>query len=183
MGDLLSHKKKIGSITRPKPNIPEQKPNYSDQFYIDLTHYHNWTHSINEKYFVNSLKDAEEAARYFYFIINTLLPDLERMGKGIFSGKYKHCHRIDGKKIKVARKIVKKIHNFDLSGDEDLWQLTARNAGGLRIVGAMVHDDMCRFYPLFIDYHHYLYQDKNYNQKDLRNYTFFPQEYFEKKAR
>jgi hypothetical protein len=175
--DNYLSKKRIRNITKPKQNISQPKhKDFSDRFYIDFTQYPHWIDSINEKYFVNSLKDQNEAAKKFYFIISKIFPDLEEMGKDIFTSKYQHCHKIEGDKLITAKKIIKKIDNLDIGEDVNLWQISAKNARNVRIVGSMVTSDMFIFYPLFIDYHHFLYSSKKYNQRDFKNNKFFPQE-------
>ena len=58
---------------------------------------------------------------------------------------------------------------FNNINDYNIWQLGI--SGGLRLVGIRRSNV---FSVLFIDYHHLIYPDKNYNQENYELYDFCP---------
>lgn len=173
----MSHKRKVRNSTHPHSNIPSlPKGVLIDKLYIDFTQYPHWLDSIDDKNFNNVLKDEKEAAKQFYFFIHHFLPEVEEMGKDIFSSSTPHCHPLRNKKRDLACKIILKIDNINLNDEVNLWQLSAKDGRNLRIIGSIVTDKIYIFYPLFIDYHHLLYPSNSYNQMDVKNFSFKPQE-------
>lgn len=175
----MSKRKKVRNSLRPKKNVSSPRNELLiPKLYIDFTRYPHWTDSIVGHTFVNAFKDTNEAARNFYFILHNVLPDIEEQGPDIFSGRNRHCHPITGDKLEYAKKIIKKIDGLDIENDTNLWQLAAKNAREIRIVGSIVTDKMYIFYPLYIDHFHQMYKDVNYNQADLKHNKFKPQDHF-----
>lgn len=99
----------------------------------------------------------------------------------------KHSHSIlyKSKEYDKVIKIVKKIysefkngmlndHDFELFYDNhineyQMWQLGITS--GIRLIGIRYNNI---FSVLFIDYHHLIYPDKNYNQDNYELYSFCP---------
>ena len=53
----------------------------------------------------------------------------------------------------------------------DWWYLGLKR--GLRLVGLYNKADCC-FYPMFIDHHHLIHENKHYNQDDYGKYSYCP---------
>lgn len=167
---MVKNKRKVKNPYSPKPNISNDIPELQDIIYFDFTKYDHWLDSVRVGDFTNYFHDEKEALKNIYFVLNQLIPDIEKMGQEIF--KEKHCHPVSGKQVANALKIVKKLHGENvLDKETQIWELSARK-GGVRIFGVFVNDTFRRFYPLFVDYHHLLYSDKNYNQSDYKNNKF-----------
>lgn len=58
-----------------------------------------------------------------------------------------------------------------LDDDTNLWELGAPTEE-IRIIGSFV---VKVFYPLFIDHHHLIYPNKNYNNKDYGHFSYSAQ--------
>lgn len=126
---------------------------------------------INKK-FNNYYKDANEACFVAYILLNKLIPFLKEHGKEIVSNSYKHCHIVRGKEETLAKEINKRVNNFDLDPDEEIWEVAIGNNNGLRVcVGVANYNDSLYFYPLFIDPHHMIYDDDRHGFNG-KNYDF-----------
>lgn len=170
----MSKKGRVKNTTKPEltVKIGDEDKKLSDVVYIDLTHYPRWTNTVQIGDFNNCLKDSNEALRHFFFIIDRLIPDIEEYGPNIFNGRARHCHLLRGSEDKLARKVIRAIHGDRiLDGLSEIWELSAKTEE-IRVIGTFVNDKMHIFYPLFIDHHHLIYPDKNYNSPDYKKYNF-----------
>lgn len=68
------------------------------------------------------------------------------------------------------------MYTFSNISDYAVWQLGL--TGGTRIIGIRY---LNIFRPLFFDYYHLIYTDKNYNQLNYSKYNFCPIKEGEKK--
>lgn len=167
---MSKSKKKVKNLHKPRLNVTDNISKLDDIIYIDFTKYDKWLDSVELDDFTNYFHDEKEALKKLYFVLHQLIPDIEKKGKEIF--KEKHCHSVKGKQATKAIKIVKKFHGKNVLDDEtEIWELSAQK-GGVRIFGVFINDTFRRFYPLFMDYHHLLYSDKNYNEADYKNNKF-----------
>ncbi len=166
--------KKVKNTITPEltVKIGDEDKKLSDMIYVDFTKYPRWTDTIQIDDFNNCLKDSREALRHFFFIIDQLIPDIEDYGPDIFNGRARHCHLLRDDEAEKARKIIRAIHgNKTLDELSEIWELSAKTEE-IRIVGTFVNDKMHIFYPLFIDHHHLIYPNKNYNSPDYKKYSF-----------
>ena len=79
----------------------------------------------------------------------------------------------------ILKKKLKKDYNYndrDIEiffenniNDYEIWQLGI--ISGTRIIGTR---HLNRFRPIFFDYHHLIYPDKNFNQPNYKEYDFCP---------
>lgn len=115
--------------------------------------------------FTNYLRDIFEAHSYFVLLFDKFLKHMKDKKIGEIH-KENHYHRIDGKKERICREIVKKIRNQkEVSEDAEFYQFGIE---GLRIITQKI-DNV--YDVLFLDPHHLLYSNKNYNQSDYNNYN------------
>lgn len=137
--------------------------------------------------FTNKLKDCDEFFYYFKRLIETEIPALTQFTFDNVTKMTRHSHSIlyKSKEYDKVIKIVKKLysefkndmltdHDFELFYDNhineyQMWQLGITS--GIRLIGIRYNNI---FSVLFIDYHHLIYPDKNYNQDNYELYSFCP---------
>lgn len=164
---VRNNKRKNKNI--PTPETPEK---FDDKIYIDLTKYRRWMDSISVDKFTNHFKDSNEALRHLYFILNNLFVHIEENGQKILSNNVHHCHKLSGKNLKLASKVIDKLYSNTVTTEgNDLWSIG--NVDEVRIVGSFVSGT---FYPLFVDQHHLLYPSEYYNQRDYHRYSYKTQD-------
>lgn len=144
------------------------------------------TVSVGE--YTNKLKDKEQFFNHFSKLFER---DIPAISQHTFDNVYKetngHSHSISpgDSKYKVVLSILKELYksfknptdierDFELFlenniNDYHIWQLGI--SGGVRIIGRRRSNI---FDVLFIDYHHLIYPNKNYNQDNYNTYTFCP---------
>lgn len=168
----MSKSKKVGKVTKPKSEVKVLDKVLSDMVYVDFTKYPDWTNTVKMKGFTNCLKDQNEALRHFFFILDQVIPNIEKQGKDLFNNQAKHCHRLSGPPEELAKKVIREIHGQQILDDQtSIWELSGE-IEEIRIVGSFVNDGMHIFYPLFIDHHHLIYPSEKYNSPDYSNYGF-----------
>lgn len=146
--------------------------------------YKNWQRGIRNGNFVNMLKDEMEYAKFTYEILSNILPTVHAnwndIKKNISKGQFPHCHTVIPKKVGLVEDIVEEIHGkklLDSSLGEDVndtfnyWQLGL--VGSVRLI-AIYSNNKNTMYPVFIDYHHQIHEDKWHNDKDIEKYPFCP---------
>ena len=144
------------------------------------------TVSIGE--YTNKLRDEHQ---FFHSFSKLFERDIPAISQYTFDNVYKetngHSHTISpsDRKYAIVLSILKEIYkNFKNStnierdfelflenniNDYHIWQLGI--SGGVRIIGRRRSNI---FDVLFIDYHHLIYPDKNYNQENYNMYSFCP---------
>lgn len=166
-------RKRVKNGISPRRNVISSEPTRQEKIYIDLTKYKKWTDSVKIGNFTNHLENKEEAVRHFLYILKIILAYIEENGNDILANNVKHCHVLRGKQDLLARKIIKKMYGNKVLLDDDtnLWELGAPTEE-IRIIGSFV---VKVFYPLFIDHHHLIYPNKNYNNKDYGHFSYSAQ--------
>ncbi|STO08079.1 hypothetical protein [Exiguobacterium aurantiacum] len=123
------------------------------------------------------LKDAEQYAEKIAFIMISLLPKLMKDWKSLYPNpnarQFPHCHVLNGNALKRAKDIINEIYpDADYSSEylKNIWQFGFSQ--GIRLVCGVNNND--EIYPFFVDYHHLLNPDKNYNQQDFASFRYCP---------
>ena len=138
--------------------------------------------------FTNKLKDSSHFFSRFKRIFEIDVPSLTQYSfDNITKETKKHSHsiQIDTREYKLVLNVIKELYksymgdnysdrDFQLFIDNNIneyhvWQLGI--SGGVRLVGIRKSNI---FSVLFIDYHHLIYPDKNYNQENYKLYDFCP---------
>ncbi len=143
---------------------------------------------VKYKDFINKLKDTNQFFKYFKRIFETEIPMYTQYSfDNIVKMTNKHSHPIRkntddyNKIINIIKELLKsyKEENYNNQyfenflrnniNDYNLWQLGVSSS--LRIFGIRESNN---FAVLFIDYHHLIYPDKNYNHYNYDLYDFCP---------
>lgn len=113
-------------------------------------------------------------------LFSTVIPKIYADWKEIFNFgnhnyQYQHCHTLQGKELELSVNIAEIIHAkvFDNYEDDIISWWKIGFTGGIRIIGLYDKQNTI-FYPLFIDRHHLLLPDANYNQLDFANCRYNP---------
>ncbi|MFC3745110.1 hypothetical protein [Paenibacillus sp. GCM10012306] len=140
--------------------------------------YPNWLSGVRLRDFTNMLKDPHEFAESIVHILNKLIPVVSDNWDSIkFKTNYQfqHCHRVPDDKLPLVKQIEQEIHGKSLLDPDaehsvKYWQIGIE---GIRMFALYNYDSNIMF-PIFIDYHHLIYPDKNYNQRDTDHFSFCP---------
>src|SRR5699024_1610702 len=95
-----------------------------------------------------------------------------------------NCHPVSDDKINFVMEIAENIHQTEFSLEQlkearyQWWYLGFKQS--VRLVGLYNFGEKA-FYPIFIDHHHLLHADINYNQPDYSKYSYCPIEEYKKK--
>lgn len=172
-------RKKVKNTSKPKKNVSLDHPkstHQANELSFNLS-YKNWMKGVSAKDFSNKLPGLEDFSRYTHEIFSELIPTIYEHWKEIIidrSPRYKHCHLLVSEKKSLALSIAENIHGktiLDEQNDYNIWQFGF--SGSVRLVA--VYDHLkATLYPIFIDYHHHIYPDVKYNQKDTKKYDFCP---------
>ena len=138
--------------------------------------------------YTNHLKDDNQFHEFFQRLIEKDIPAISQFTFDTVTREtQKHSHVISTRDkqyqlvISILKEIFKSYYNsenlekdFELFlenniNDYAIWQLGI--SGGIRLIGIK---KVNRFYVLFIDYHHLIYPDKNYNQPNYQMYNYCP---------
>lgn len=132
--------------------------------------------SIRLKVFTNFLKDEDEYSEKFKSFYHQTLPYIMDKSFQKLEIENGHCHPIndEGKVFminKILEKYKKEYPNFKFPSYTDFgnefYQLPGQN--GIRLIGVRRGNT---FTILFIDFHHLIYPNSNYNDLDYNNYGF-----------
>lgn len=177
--------RKIKENKKPKKNINEKKKpleKNSNGIIFDFSCPTAFYSCNIKNQFTNLLKNPKEFVDIRRTIFGEALPHFNKTNINELERDKKntHTHVISDSKIGLVEKIltelfrivynskeIDKIVNNYISGD--IWQIGYKK--GLRFIG--VRNDNI-FNVLFIDYHHLLEPDKNYNQPDYYKYKYCP---------
>lgn len=138
--------------------------------------------------FTNKLKDVNQFFKYFKRLFEIDMPALTQHSfDDVTKATNKHSHSIpiDTKQYFLVINIIKELFKSfkEDSYDDRSFQLFLENnineyhvwqlgiSGGVRLIGIR---KLNVFSVLFIDYHHLIYPDKNYNQENYELYSFCP---------
>lgn len=130
------------------------------------------------------LKDSSQYGEKVSVVFTSLIPTLLKEWQSIYverTGKYKHCHKLDGIALTRAIELIHEIYGKNKSVDEssefynNIWQFGFTH--GIRIVCGVSASNI--IFPFFADYHHLVSPDKYYNGEDFNSYRFCPKQQVE----
>lgn len=169
-----NHSPKVKVSNNFLPHTGNQKISF------DFT-YSSWMKSVKVGDFTNFLHNNDEYASKIFNVIHFLFPKIQEDAEKVIKngGRISHTHIVSDKKISLIKKIANKTHGreFEEVLKKQWWQLGFTNA--TRVI-AIYDDTKNVLYPIFIDFHHLIHADENYNQKDFSTYDFCPVEKYDK---
>lgn len=137
--------------------------------------------NTKRKDYTNKLENENEFFDKFSDLIEKLIPHIcSKTFEEIMTEKM-HCHPIksdESQKIKLIYEVVEdlvsewkpgidvKQFTFQNLDGEKIWQL---GNNSIRLIGIRKENF---FHVLFIDYHHLIYPNKKYNDKNYEKYEF-----------
>lgn len=151
------------------PNEVEKESN----ILFDFSYYRPF--SVKNSVFTNFYHSPEDYIRTQQQLIESILHFSQfKMTDVLNRQNTSHSHRVKKEKYKIINSILKSYDFKSINQDidvEDLYQLG--QSQGLRIIG---YFDLIAgqryFYPIFIDPHHLIHGDLNYNNKDTNNFKY-----------
>lgn len=130
-----------------------------------------WLTSLKYKDFSNYLKDSEECYEHYSLVFSKIIPKVLNEWETILpkqgSRQYQHCHILNGKSLELARNLFQKIYNYEMDQALKIWQFGF--TGSVRIICIHLASENA-LVPLFIDQHHLIDSDVNYNEKEYGRY-------------
>lgn len=166
--------------------MPKYKTD-NDNINIDFSKFPFCFRSVKVKDYTNMLKDSSQFFKFFKRILEIELPIyVEYTFDDIVFKTKKHSHSIpmNTKEYELVINILKELYksykdtnysdkDFELFLDNNIneYQLWQLGISSIRLFGIRRSNI---FSVLFIDYHHLVYPDKNYNQKNYEKYVFCP---------
>lgn len=123
------------------------------------------------------LKDQEQFASKSAILMTRLIPKMMQDWKRIFpvpreSGG--HCHKLSDDALTRANKVIEAIYGNQFADEaehlQNVWQFGFGQ--GVRLVCGISENK--EVFPLFVDYHHLIEPDDNYNQHDFSRYRYCP---------
>lgn len=173
--------KKLKRIKIPKPESKKQVVTPALPNNKDFTFYscYKWIHAVDlykKISFTNMCKGKEEFADEIIEILTITIPKIYQDWEGIFNSGgankgFKHCHILSDNERDRSKTIAGEIHETQFDTENSWWELGF--SGGVRIIG-IFDSNSKTFYPLFVDRHHLIYPDKNFNHSDFEKYTYNP---------
>ncbi|MBH0170993.1 hypothetical protein [Fictibacillus sp. 18YEL24] len=175
-------RKRIKKDSGPSPKKALQRgtePNQSDSpLTFDFSN-KNWLMGVSQGRFTNKLSDESMYAAYLTEIFHKLIPNIQQNWLEIIRtpgrGSWRHCHQVDNEKIDLVLAITEQIHGHQFRTEKtagpSLWQFGVTQ--NIRLFA--IHDyTNNHLVPLFVDYHHLVHPNKNFNQPDYERYSFCP---------
>lgn len=165
------------NISSPNPkgkNVINTKKANSLGVRVDFYTNRDWLKSGQCKGFSNYLKSEQDFAKHIYIVVKKIIPEIQEKWYEICNGGNKHCHPIALPKKEIFKKLFEERYpKYDL-GELDIWQFGV--TGGTRLVASVTNegDGITVIRPLFVDYHHLIYESQKYNDKDIKKYGFCP---------
>ncbi len=169
--------KKVNNILTPNSS--------NEKIMVDFSQFPYLFSSVEYNDFTNYLSDCFEFFDKLKYIFEKLIPFVSNHTYNDINGASKHSHPITNgsKEMKLVENIIKEklkkdyryeendINNFFVNNinDYQMWQIGLD--GDVRIIGIRYIN---RFKPIFIDYHHLIFPDKNYNQRNYKKFNFCP---------
>lgn len=160
-----------------KTLVANKLPDYSDEsIVVDFGNPTCWK-CVRCDYFTNYLETRDEFINKHRELFDIVVRRCrECRPNNIYQEK--HCHKINNTDKQKVYKIVKEIlkNNNPLQSDEilnelvndaDLWQIGFKGTN-IRLIGFF---KSFIFNVIFIDYHHLIYSDKNYNDRDFMKFS------------
>lgn len=183
---IPSAKSKVSSTIPENHKNPVQETNGFSFYSV----YPNWIKGIEYSSrgadFVNYTNSSEEFSRNMTEIITEFIPKLYDEYDSLFNNHSRayNCHPVSDDKINFVMEIAENIHQTEFSLEQlkearyQWWYLGFKQS--VRLVGLYNFGEKA-FYPIFIDHHHLLHADINYNQPDYSKYSYCPIEEYKKK--
>ncbi|MBU3153911.1 hypothetical protein [Clostridium estertheticum] len=179
---MHKNKMKIRESSKPNSIIEEMKPDeYKGNIVVDFSNPFSLYSCAVKGVFTNYLRSKNDIFDNYQKIFNQVLKYFSENTFNDMRSRKKetHTHEIkDQDKIDIVKKILKELISCqaqstikvdtivkNLVADADLWQLSYPN--GMRFIGSRNGNVMTLF---FVDYHHLIYPNKNYNNKDFFSY-------------
>lgn len=157
-----------------KNSITLKKEKNDEKIKIDFSYF--LFPNVSFKVFTNFLRNEKECFEKLQIFYRQALPHIQDRSFQVLENENKHCHPIDKTdKVHTINKILGKyqekypeltLPTYTDFGNE-FYQLHIPN--GIRAIGVRRGNT---FIILFIDFHHLLYSDPNYNNQDYGNYSF-----------
>ncbi|MCT4785707.1 hypothetical protein ACFQO8_03655 [Exiguobacterium aestuarii] len=125
------------------------------------------------------LKDSSQYGEKVSVVFTALIPTLLKEWRSIYverTGRYKHCHKLDGIALTRATELIQEIYGKKAPIDKtsefynNIWQFGFTH--GIRIVCGVSTSNV--IFPFFADYHHLVSPDEKYNAEDYDSYRFCP---------
>lgn len=170
------NKRSVKNNKKPKNSVSNtQKVSSKLKVRIDFVANSNiWLKAVKVKDYTNFLKDEKQFSKYFYKVMNILIPAVQQDWEKMLSDRdaFPHCHDIRRDARKKVNSLLSTMYpNYDES--MEVMQLGLN--GSPRIIVSIIREDnISVIRPLFIDYHHLIYPDDWYNKEDVDKYTFCP---------
>ncbi|EMD1122195.1 TPA: hypothetical protein ACSKPT_002887 [Listeria innocua] len=166
--------KKVKNNTQKIPTVINDIISSFNGVSIDFKANNNWLKSNSRDNFTNYLSTDEEFGKNVFTILSKIIPMIQTEWDRIISGNISHCHRIDDAHKKIFKKYFSELYPQSNLDELTVWQFGT--SGGARLIASVTKEEngISIVRPLFIDYHHIVYPNKNHNQKDIYNYTFCP---------
>lgn len=159
-----------------------------NNIYINFSQFPFCFRCVSFGNYTNKLRDSKQFFEYFKRTIEKDIPFYSQYTfSNITNASNKHSHSIpvNSKQYNLIIEIVKELYKSyknNSCSERDLelfisnnisnyhiWQLGV--SGGIRLIGIRNSNI---FNVIFIDHHHLIYDDKNYNDKNYELYDFCP---------
>ncbi|WP_407270591.1 hypothetical protein [Radiobacillus sp. PE A8.2] len=183
----MGKRMKKGNKGNVSKNVKGNKPIESNSpLTFDLSK-ENWLKgvSITRDSYTNKLKDKDMFIDYITELFHKVIPLIQKNGNDMIrqagTQGWRHCHPVDEEKLDLSKKILEEIHGQNLTGDKvsgpQLWQFGVSQ--NIRLIA--IYDYTNNYLtPVFVDYHHLIHPDDNFNQPDyLNGYNYCPIEYYQ----
>lgn len=182
MGGNRKSQRKINNTGAPKPQKSINRgldPNQSKSPLTFNLSRKEWLKSVSSQKFTNKLSDETMFSGYLFELFHKLIPTLQENWQDIIKkhgrGNWKHCHPVEEDKLDFVLGIIEQVHGHTFRDEESvgpsIWQFGFTQSLRLIAIYDYVTNSLT---PVFIDYHHLLHPDKNYNQRDYLKYNFCP---------
>ncbi|MDU2149655.1 MAG: hypothetical protein E7E58_16815 [Paeniclostridium sordellii] len=166
----------------PKPTyIPKKRGVKTSQPvklpFIFKTEY-SWLKTYKGNDFTNYHKDADDYAKNVTNLVHNFIPAVYRYGEDLFKGRKgtifdRHSKLMPEDKMRMVEDIVREVDGINLEDDvldsSSIWYLAVPQ--GIRVVG-YYQTSINTFFPLFVDWHHLIFPNQNYNQADYQKFSY-----------
>lgn len=169
------------SIKPNRPSDQESKRPLREHYVVRMSNRSCWRGvqiPFSDGLFTNYLKGPEEFIEKHDVLFDQVIPFIEGKENSCRLDQIGgHCHLVRGKSADKVRKVYAQIVKSLEIGDQnaDLGEQPIYSIGsvqGIRLFCTVQRNFIVDV--LFIDYHHLIYPDKNYNDKDFKKYKYAP---------
>ncbi|WP_026582112.1 hypothetical protein [Bacillus sp. J33] len=154
-------------------------PNWTDSpLTFDLSH-KEWLKGVSFRDFTNKFDDETMFAQYLFELFHKVIPTIQQNWKDIVQGQgkgsWRHCRPVSEEKLDFVLGIIEKTHSHTFKDKigvgSSLWQLGFTQ--NIRLIAIYDYRNNS-LTPVFVDYHHLVHPDKNFNQPDYKRFGFCP---------